>query len=451
MSLEFMKEILNNYPSGHEPYKKLILLRIADNAGNDDGLSWTGQKEMAKAAGISIRYVRTLLREMENDGLIYTAERFNKETGNRTSNYYIILFGTTFQKIENAIERMKELGTSTTGEHPRPWIPPDHRDPDRQDENDPDMRNDDDPDMQNDNDPDMRNNRDQVYPDRVVQVHPDQYGSAGTERVVQVDPDRVVPMNHNQNHHRTIILEPSGGSAMGPTNLEIAAAQGKDSLPTEPGCEIAGKEREAPAAAENPGVPPGGSTKSPTHSPTHGDTQSPTHRDEHNSAQKGAQNEQNVPQTVPANMSLAQLMAEMENINAVLLEQEEEEKTIQLPSREEPEYVKPYRRGTDKLRAETPFQERILRVTKRKYFDDKEQQDQVDEIDRRMKLPIRDPEVLPELYVAEKIEWVKTKNSGNAAPVGIGGIISAISNPDNLIKWRNIQAAKKARKGNGDR
>jgi hypothetical protein len=399
MSLEFMKEVLYNYPSGHEPYKKIILMRIADNAGNDDGLAWTGQKEMAKAAGISIRYVRDFLREMENEGSICTFERFSKDTGNKTSNYYIILFGTTQEKIQNALARMRELGTIPGDVHLEPWTPPEDSVPVV---------------------PEVYSSGGAegsvpVVPEDSVPVVPEVYSSGGAEDSVPEVPEDSVPMNHKYNHKRTIILNHQGSSsAMGPTNMESLhedeSAQSKTTFP----------ERES--------FPPSGSAPSP---------------------------QEDGPVSLPDDtrgMSITEIQMftrkKLKQLEAELDEQGEvygaQDRIVDFPSNSEPEYVNARRNG-GKARGETMLQAAVLRVCKRKYFDFVEQQDQVDEIDRRMQLPILHPDYIPKLFVDEKLEWVREKNRGNAAPIGIKGLITAISNPDNLIKWRNIQSAKKAR------
>lgn len=123
-----------------------------------------------------------------------------------------------------------------------------------------------------------------------------------------------------------------------------------------------------------------------------------------------------------------------------------EEEESKLPTFGEPEYVRPRQRG-EKIRGATPFQSDVLRVCKRKYFDDATQQAQFNGIDRRTELQVHDEDYIPKQYVTEKITWAREKNKAGSV-VALQGLLNAISNPDNLTKWRNYQAARKE-KSNG--
>lgn len=67
--------------SGH---RKVVLLALANDANDQTGLCWPGQKRIAAMAGICERTARTILKELEDGGYIARTRR-ERENGSRTS------------------------------------------------------------------------------------------------------------------------------------------------------------------------------------------------------------------------------------------------------------------------------------------------------------------------------------------------------------------------------
>lgn len=78
-------EYLNTCPKQITPPYRLLLLLLADRANDDmNGVSWPSQQWLADKLGLSNRYVRRMLEDLERWGVIHIVHRKNEGK----SNYY---------------------------------------------------------------------------------------------------------------------------------------------------------------------------------------------------------------------------------------------------------------------------------------------------------------------------------------------------------------------------
>ena len=78
-------EYLNTCPKQITPPYRLLLLLLADRANDDmNGVSWPSQPWLAQKLGLSDRYVRRMLEDLERWGVIHIIHRKNEGK----SNYY---------------------------------------------------------------------------------------------------------------------------------------------------------------------------------------------------------------------------------------------------------------------------------------------------------------------------------------------------------------------------
>ena len=83
-------EYLNTCPKQITPPYRLLLLLLADRANDDlNGVSWPSQQWLADKLGLSNRYVRRMLDDLERWGVIHIVHRQNEGK----SNYYRLTLG----------------------------------------------------------------------------------------------------------------------------------------------------------------------------------------------------------------------------------------------------------------------------------------------------------------------------------------------------------------------
>jgi hypothetical protein len=100
MSITAMKWVFDSYVAD-TPAKKLVMLVLADHS-NDDGLCWPSIETIGRRAnGISKRYVKQLLADLEKDSQIVRVSRF--KDNEQRSNYYILVLGKSLDAIASTM------------------------------------------------------------------------------------------------------------------------------------------------------------------------------------------------------------------------------------------------------------------------------------------------------------------------------------------------------------
>ena len=88
--LNSVLEYLDIAPKQITPPYRLLLLILADRANEDmNGVSWPSQPWLAQKLGLSDRYVRRMLEDLERLGVIHIIHRGNEGK----SNYYRLTLG----------------------------------------------------------------------------------------------------------------------------------------------------------------------------------------------------------------------------------------------------------------------------------------------------------------------------------------------------------------------
>ena len=115
MSIKQLNEVLeylDTAPKQITPPYRLLLLILADRANEDmKGVSWPSQPWLAQKLGLSDRYVRRMLEDLERWGVIHIIHRKNEGK----SNYYRLTLspGTTVPTPRNSgVPTPPELASS---------------------------------------------------------------------------------------------------------------------------------------------------------------------------------------------------------------------------------------------------------------------------------------------------------------------------------------------------
>lgn len=103
MSVKISDRVWDN--SQHDGTELTIMLALADHS-NDDGVSWPGIARLAQKSRRSERYVRRVIRQLEQGGELVVAER----AGRSNTNMYFITLG--FGRPEMVAIMVKRLGFS---------------------------------------------------------------------------------------------------------------------------------------------------------------------------------------------------------------------------------------------------------------------------------------------------------------------------------------------------